>query len=190
MLLLFCTLQPGDIPGSLVPRSPPGHKRLCLLLLFHLPSACFSFPYALCSRNAEASRTHDVALNLCALAHCFFSLGCFYPVLPPGKLLLILQNPAQISLPPGSSLAPFPGEFITLLTLCTQCLYVLRWSLLSSYNRWRTPWGLGYLNSNTQHGADHLAGVISLLSSLKWELGFVAKSHPGRYFTSKMLTSW
>lgn len=45
----------------------------------------------------------------------FLSLECLYSVSPPGKLLLILQNPAQTSLSPGSSLASFPGDFVTLL---------------------------------------------------------------------------
>lgn len=91
---------PGPFPGTQASAS-----------YFQVLPPCFPFPYALCSGDAKASRIDHIVLNLCAC--CFLSLECLYSVLPLGKLLLILQNLAQTSLPPGSSRASFPGEFIT-----------------------------------------------------------------------------
>lgn len=136
MLLWFQRLQLWDLLGR-CSCSFPRYISLCLLLPFRfcLPasiSLCFMFQW--CRSFQNRPRCFK---SLCMF--CFLSLECLYSVLPLGKLLLILQNSAQTALPPRSSWASFPGEFITLFST---------WSHLSSYSRWWTPWeqlGLSYL---------------------------------------------
>lgn len=72
----------------------------------------------------------------------------------------MLQNPVQASLPPGSTMASFPGEFIT-LCLCGEliCLPPIDDKLLGS----RVC--LHYLWIQTRHNAWHPAGATSFLSS-------------------------
>lgn len=46
-------------------------------------------------------------------------------LLPSGRLLLILQNLAQTSLPPGDSLASLPSKLITPLSTRQDCIFAV-----------------------------------------------------------------
>lgn len=108
-------------------RSFPRHKNLCL----SLPSQVLPPSFPPLMLHAPAILKYYIVLNLCS--YFISSFWNAFTVLPSGKFLLILQNPAQISRPPGSSLASFPSEFITPLSLQDMPLF-LRWSHSSSYN--------------------------------------------------------
>lgn len=120
----------GTGAGMLLPRlqpllrGSPCSLQNCVLL--YVQSSCFP---ASCSSNAETSTVCHVALISAPLSKLFALPRCLYS---SGKLLLMLQSPAQMSLPgklSGSlswdSVTPLPALHIS----------VLQQSHLSSYNR-------------------------------------------------------
>lgn len=102
------------------PRSFPGHTKLSFSLPLQILPSCFLLPYAYAPAILKLQNVPCCLKTLSMF--CFPSLECLPPVMPSGKLLVILQNPAQTSLPLGSSLASFSGELITPLYITCLCL--------------------------------------------------------------------